>query len=264
MSARSTSSRGVPARWWVILLFLASGCAQRAAAPREWRSNPVPLYPERPQEAHIHVVKPGETLSSIGAQYRISIDEIARLNAISDPNQLRIGQRLKLHARAVDPKPVAKAPQEVHPRRPVKRPDGPKVACEAHGPAPRSWSSSREGFVWPVDGLVVTRFGKLEGKKHEGLAIGAPQGTPVWASATGKVVLAGKQQGYGQLVVIEHDKGLLTVYGSLDRACVKSGEKVRRGALLGLVGDSKGVASPRLYFELRNGDTRVDPWPRLP
>lgn len=270
MSTRSAPGRRLPGRWWVILVWLAAGCAQRAAAPHEWRRSPAFVDPGAPPLRSVHVVKSGETLSAIAALHRLPIKKIAELNGLQDPNQLRVGQRLRLTAVGVGdhaqssahaPEPSAR---EVKPRREAKRAEDPKVDCHAHGPAPRGWSSSREGFAWPVDGLVVTKFGKLEGRKHEGLAIGAPKGTPVWASAEGRVILIGKQQGYGQLVVLSHEKGLVTVYGSLDRPCVKSGDKVRRGALLGLVGDSSGVASPRLYFELRDGETRLNPWPRLP
>ena len=268
MTARSAPSRQLPGRWWVILLWLAAGCAQRAAAPSEWRRSPAFVDPGAPPLRKVHVVKSGETLSSIAAQHRLPISKVVELNDLQDPNQLRVGQRLRLtrggvadHAPSPAPEPSSR---EVKPRRAAKREADPKVDCHAHGSAPRGWSSSREGFAWPVDGLVMTKFGKLEGRKHEGLAIGAPKGTPVWASAEGRVVLTGKQQGYGQLVVLAHEKGLVTVYGSLDRPCVKSGDSVRRGALLGLVGDSSGVASPRLYFELRDGETRLNPWPRLP
>lgn len=203
----------------------------------------------------MHRVAAGETLYGIARRYGTDVATLVRLNGLDDANTLAVGQPLYLPAGTeAPPEPeVPIAPREADP----------VLACNAHVPAPEG-EISKSGFGWPVDGVILTRFGQWEGAKHEGLAIAAPLGSPVWAAADGEVILIGAQPGYGQLVVVRHANGWLSLYGSLERACVQSEGAVRRGQLLGLVGTTSGVASPRLYFELRGPKGPVDPRPRLP
>ena len=230
----------------------ALGCARKA---------PPPQYGAPTADASTHRVRPGETLRSIAARYGVDVEKLAKLNAIRDPNRIRVDQRLRL------PEGVRPAPPEPHPREPPNvygpGPD-PVLSCTSHKDAPDDWGVSASGLSWPVDGVVLTRFGRFQGGRHEGLAIGAPLGTPVWSSDAGRVVLADAQPGYGQLVVVDHGKGRVGLYGSLERACVQKGDRVRRGTLIGLVGVSSGVASPRLYFELREANRPVNPRAELP
>lgn len=230
--------------WLGLSCTLAGGCAsQRARVESE-----LPRY----------TVKRGDTLYSIAERFATSVEALSELNAITDPSQLAVGQVLLLPPTVTGVIAEQKTLQTVVGRR------DPPLQCEAHGPAPTGRPASRQGFSWPVDGVILTRFGQLEGRRHDGLAIGSPEGTPVWASANGKVILAGEEDGYGKLVVVEHKGGWLSLYGSLARLCVGDAQNVLQGQLLGLVGDTSGVASPRLYFELRSQKGPVDPRPRLP
>ena len=222
------------------LAIALSACAGSRRAPA----------PEPP--APRHRVEAGETLYGIAERYGTDVGTLARLNGIDDPSRLTAGRMLRL--------PVQGSPAPVRPPMDRRAPD-PIVSCRAHGPAPRI---PETGWIWPVEGVVLTRFGQLEGQKHEGLAIGAPLGTPVWAAGSGRVLIAGEEPGYGRVVVVEHPDGWVTLYGSLERSCVAAETRVRRGQLIGLVGASSGVASPRLYFELRGPRGPVDPRPRLP
>lgn len=233
--------------WQVKLLVLAlavAGCGGSKGAVRAGSAT--------------HRVREGETLYAIARRYDTDVDTLVRLNRLDDPDRLEVGQVLRL------PRETPPAPPPEPPAAPrMERAPDPVLACDAHDSAPRSRPSA-SGFAWPVDGVILTRFGQWDGQKHEGLAIGAPLGTPVWASAAGRVVLVGKEPGFGQVVVIRHAEGWVSLYGSLERACIEPDRWVQRGALLGLVGVSSGVASPRLYFELRGPDGPVDPRPRLP
>lgn len=241
----------------MLLLVGKLGCATQAPPPRGLDRGRVVLG----GDPSAHVVRSGETLSSIARRYGTTAERLAELNRLDDPNRLAVGQRLRLPA-GTRPEPERRDPGPPPPIE-ARAPD-PELDCGAHGPAPEDWAVASTGLVWPADGVVLTRFGNLEGRRHAGLAIGAPLGTPVWASAGGEVVLAGEEPGYGRLVVLRHKGGEVTLYASLERACVEEGREVPRGALLGLVGVSSGVASPRLYFEVREGEGAVDPRPRLP
>jgi lipoprotein NlpD len=239
---------------FVLLAALALGCATKAPPPKS-------LGRAVLKSARTHRVRAGETLTRIAEEYGTTPQRLAELNRLADPDTLRVGQVLRLPP-GTRAKPARRDPGP--PPALGRRAPDPVVDCGAHGPAPEGWAVSDAGLAWPTDGVVLTRFGNLEGQKHEGLAIGAPLGTPVWASAPGEVILAGKEPGYGHLVVVQQRDRRVGLYASLERACIGEGRRVARGDLLGLVGASSGVASPRLYFELRENDQPVDPLPRLP
>ena len=114
---------------------------------------------------------------------------------------------------------------------------------------------------WPViGGYVSSRFGyrrdPINGRRafHEGVDIANRQGAPVKAAAAGVVTYAGRRAGYGLMVEINHGNGLATRYAHLSGGLVKVGEKVEKGAKIGLVGTSGRSTGPHLHFEiLRNG-----------
>lgn len=99
---------------------------------------------------------------------------------------------------------------------------------------------------------------------HEGVDIGAPRGTPVYAVAGGTVVLSGEQRGYGQIVVIRHDAHVETAYAHLDRRRVERGEVVRRGQRIGDLGQTGNATTPHVHYEVRLRGTPVDPAAYLP
>jgi murein DD-endopeptidase MepM/ murein hydrolase activator NlpD len=115
-----------------------------------------------------------------------------------------------------------------------------------------------------VDGVVVSKYGNREGSKHEGIDIAAPAGSPIWAARKGRVVFAGEQDGYGRIVVLEHDDDRVTIYAHNARNCVGEGEEVDVGDVIGLVGNSGGFASPAVHFEVRIGPNKTNPRRLLP
>lgn len=122
----------------------------------------------------------------------------------------------------------------------------------------RSVPSTRP-FIWPVDGVVISAYGRREGVPHDGIDIAAPLGTPVWASQSGEVVFAGEQPGYGLLVILRHEAGLATVYAHNARNCVATGSRVEQGDVIALLGRSGDAGSPVVHFEVRVGQKAVNP-----
>lgn len=119
--------------------------------------------------------------------------------------------------------------------------------------------------VWPVRGTLLHRYGEqLQGElRWKGIVIGASEGTEVKAIADGRVILADWLQGYGLVVVIEHGKGDMSLYGYNQSALVNVGAQVRAGQAVALVGSSGGQGRPSLYFEIRRQGQAVNPQPWL-
>ncbi|WP_145563625.1 murein hydrolase activator EnvC [Yersinia aldovae] len=119
--------------------------------------------------------------------------------------------------------------------------------------------------LWPVRGNVTHRFGEsLQGElRWKGMVISAPEGSEVKAIADGRVLLADWLQGYGLVVVIEHGKGDMSLYGYNQSALVNVGAQVKAGQPIALVGTSGGQGEPSLYFEIRRQGQAVNPQPWL-
>lgn len=121
----------------------------------------------------------------------------------------------------------------------------------------------RGSLVWPVQGKVVARYGApraADGRlRWQGWVIRAPEGTPVRAVDEGVVRYAGWMRGYGNLIIIDHGRQRLSLYG-FNQALLKGvGERVRAGEAVALVGASGGRDRPALYFELRQRGKPLDP-----
>lgn len=119
--------------------------------------------------------------------------------------------------------------------------------------------------MWPVRGSIEHRFGEqLQGElRWKGLVIDAPEGTEVKAIADGRVLMADWLQGYGLVVVVEHGKGDMSLYGYNQSALVSVGTQVKAGQPIALVGNSGGRGTPSLYFEIRRQGQAVNPLPWL-
>lgn len=120
--------------------------------------------------------------------------------------------------------------------------------------------------VWPVVGKLESGFGgrsnPFGGRSyefHSGQDIDAPTGEPVVAGASGKVTFAGWQNGYGQLVVIDHGGGLTTRYGHLSHIDVAQGKTVARSEFIGRVGSTGRSTGPHLHYEVRVNNNPVNP-----
>jgi murein DD-endopeptidase MepM/ murein hydrolase activator NlpD len=95
--------------------------------------------------------------------------------------------------------------------------------------------------------------------RHEGIDFSAAMGTPVLATATGKVVAAGWRRGYGRTVEISHGLGVTTRFGHLSEITVRPGQAVARGDVVGRVGNSGRSTGPHLHYEIRVRGTPRNP-----
>jgi len=130
-----------------------------------------------------------------------------------------------------------------------------RLSSSSYRPGPPSSS----GFIWPVNGPVVSPFGMRWGRMHGGIDIGVGEGTPIHAAAGGRVVYAGWMSGYGNLVAVDHGGGLSTAYAHQSRIGVSLGQSVSQGQVIGYVGCTGHCFGPHLHFEVRVNGSPVDP-----
>jgi murein DD-endopeptidase MepM/ murein hydrolase activator NlpD len=118
---------------------------------------------------------------------------------------------------------------------------------------------------WPVRGAVNSEFGKRaspwtkEPEFHSGMDIAADRGTPVKAPAAGTVQHAGSGGEYGLYVMIDHDNGVRTLYGHLSKILVQRGQRIERGAVVGLTGNTGRSSGPHLHYEVYVKGQAVNP-----
>ena len=114
-------------------------------------------------------------------------------------------------------------------------------------------------FEWPVKGKILKGF-KTGANNNDGINISAPKGTPVNATNNGIVAHTGNQvAGLGNIILLKHANGFMSVYTHLDDIKVKKGQEVKAGEKIGTVGKTGNVKEPQLHFELRKGKTPIDP-----
>ena len=114
-------------------------------------------------------------------------------------------------------------------------------------------------FTMPSRGSLTSRFGMRWGRRHNGIDLAAPIGTPVKAADGGTVIFVGTEGAYGKLIKIDHGGGFVTYYGHLSKYHVKKGEKVFKGQKIGAVGNTGRSTGPHLHFEIRKNGVPQNP-----
>jgi len=109
------------------------------------------------------------------------------------------------------------------------------------------------GYGWRVDPVYhIRRF-------HEGMDFSAPVGTDIFATGNGKVIYSGWKQGYGETVEIDHGFNYTTRYAHCSKRMVKVGQKVKRGDIIALVGNTGKSTGPHLHYEVHYNGRPIDP-----
>lgn len=223
------------------LLTLAAGCgtADRGSP----RSAPYSAHSSIASGAapRTHTVTRGETVYHIAREYGVSPGRLMAANGLVDSRSLAIGQILVI-------------------------PGHPLAAASVSG-IPDGWLAPRESrqFAWPViAGVVSSPFGMRSGVMHEGVDIAAPAGTPVRAADGGTVIFTGHLHGYGNVVIVQHSGGYVTVYGHNQRNLAHDGEQVVRGQEIAQLGATGRASGPNLHFEVRYNNRPQNPIGFLP
>jgi murein DD-endopeptidase MepM/ murein hydrolase activator NlpD len=125
-------------------------------------------------------------------------------------------------------------------------------------------------MLWPVEGGRLWRgFGRVRrrhrGRLHKGLDIGAPEGSPIMAAADGLVVYSDNEvSGYGNLLMVVHSDRSVAFYAHCRATYVFAGQTVRKGQIIGEVGQTGLAHGAHLHFELRVNGRPRNPLPRFP
>ncbi|HEV7613610.1 MAG TPA: M23 family metallopeptidase [Steroidobacteraceae bacterium] len=152
---------------------------------------------------------------------------------------------------------------------PVAPPAGTQAPPKKHA-APAPLTTVPEQYAgslrWPLDAYIVSsEYGDRWGKMHKGMDMAADAGEPVYAIAAGEVIYAGDGlRGYGNVVILRHDRKTSSLYAHNSELKVKQGEQVAQGALIALLGSTGHSTGPHVHFEIRDGDTAVNPRTVLP
>lgn len=121
--------------------------------------------------------------------------------------------------------------------------------------------------LWPCDGFFSSPFGYRihpilgYARFHAGCDVSASTGTPIHATAAGRVTNADYLGGYGLAVTIDHGAGLSTLYGHCSAVSVKSGDYVRKGQIVASVGSTGMSTGPHCHYEVHQNGAQIDPAP---
>jgi len=231
----------------------------------------------------VHVVNHGDTLLSIARHNHVSVPQLAKANNLDPAARLSIGMKLVVPATKTAAAVPAAAPAAVAAAQPtaVAVPPVTRIAAvdnqqkarlaqaapNAEEPAVQSPVKAAEAtgalptFRWPVRGKVITAYGaKANGKSNDGINLAVPEGTPIKAADDGVVTYSGNElKSYGNLVLVKHPNGYVTAYAHASELLVKRGDTIKRGQVIAKSGQSGDVQSPQLHFEIRKGQSPVDP-----
>jgi murein DD-endopeptidase MepM/ murein hydrolase activator NlpD len=122
---------------------------------------------------------------------------------------------------------------------------------------------------WPCVGKITAGFGYREHpifhyqEFHAGVDIANEKSTPVYATGYGTIKMCDWQSGYGRLIVLDHGYGYQTFYGHLSKILVNQGDKIKRGQLIGLMGNTGTSTGNHLHYEIRYGQSPINPVPFL-
>jgi murein DD-endopeptidase MepM/ murein hydrolase activator NlpD len=257
--------------------------------------------PDRAPLVGTYTVQPGDTLSSIAAQFGTSVASLEKVNGLNDGSILHPGQQLTVlrtvgwlytvkagetlaSIAAATGVPLANLAatndlsqdnglqagmQLVIPQEPSVPQPAASVAFRASA-APVAAGSSW-GLIWPVHGPVTSPFGFRpdpwtgEGSFfHDGIDIAVPAGTPVAAACSGRVILAGWDGGYGKAVEVACDNGLITMYAHNSVLEVGYGQRVAQGQTISLSGMTGNATGPHVHFGVMRGGAWQNPLRYLP
>lgn len=210
-----------------------------------------------------YTVRPGDSLSAIARSHKMSLSELQRMNKISNPNHIRVGQVLVVGGkggsavRGNSAKSSASQPQA------IARRDNTIITPKAPAAPKDKVSTGISGWIKPTDGAIVKSYNpNIPGQK--GIQIAGSPNQSIKAAHDGEVVFAGSgNSGYGQLIILKHNANTYSAYGYLASIHTTEGAKVKKGHQIASMGNSFDGRTV-LYFEIRTKGQTVNPTNYIP
>ncbi|QTL99602.1 peptidoglycan DD-metalloendopeptidase family protein [Iocasia frigidifontis] len=179
-----------------------------------------------PVKGILYKINPGENLWTITRDFAVSLDEVIEANGISNPDLVKPGKVVLL---------------------PGAKPEfGYQERLSQH-------------FIKPIDARISSYFGMRWGRMHEGIDFAVNTGTRIRAARSGKIIYGGWASGYGNTVIIEHERGVRSLYAHNSKLLVSSGQRVERGQAIALSGNTGNSTGPHLHFEIQINGQPVNP-----
>ena len=224
------------------------------------------LYPHPPKKQEFvtqrkipkkgyHLVKTKESIHRIAKMYDISVFDILDYNNLST-YKLEPGLKIVLVAGKIKPAEVSKP--TIEPTKPKTTKTGKPI------PTHPTITKPKTKLALPLNGTVTSEFGLRNGRPHKGIDIAADKGNPIHAALNGKVVYSGTQRGYGNVIILEHDDYIMTVYAHNETNLVRLGETINKGQPIATVGQTGTATGPHLHFEYRVKGKAINPREVLP
>ncbi len=224
------------------------------------------------QDGIFYVMKKGEDIEAVSKRYGVSMNKIRQVNVTQNIDALRAGDEIFLP----DAKPEGLVEHKDVKLVEVKKSSAPaktaKTAQQKTAAKSEKTSVSeiavrraKGGFRWPVMGRINSPFGwrqhPITRRKdfHTGIDIKADRNDPIKAAGSGRVVYSGWMGGYGKVLVIEHPNGQSTLYAHCSMLAAGKGASVSSGQIVARVGTTGRSTGPHLHFEVRNGNSPVNP-----
>jgi murein DD-endopeptidase MepM/ murein hydrolase activator NlpD len=210
------------------LSLVLAGCG-RSQPPPDIRppieaGTPQPDSTDQEESAGLfHIVEPGQTLYWISRHYGVSVEELVRVNHLSNPDELYVDQRIFV--------PGAPAP---------------------------TWS-----WPVPGGEILSYFGERRSDHRHTGLDIRGRRGQEVLAVRSGRVLYSSSMRDYGRTIILDHGDGLRSLYAHNSKLLVQRGQQVYRGQAIARVGQTGNATTEHCHFEIRRGEVPVDPLPYL-
>ena len=279
-----------------VLITLISGCAELASnAPIDDRTQSreklaqksKPPEPQAVDAPGFYTVKKGDSLVKIALQFNQNWRDIVDWNSLSNPNDIKVGQVLRVAQ--LDGAQLSAVPtdrMEIKPLNARPAPATPSIKSLPLGNkiaySDQVWADMQRGeaaparsldaprkpaenttaaakFIWPTEGKVISTFDPT----RKGIDIAGQLGQPIMSAGDGTVLYAKNMRGYGNLVILDHNDGLVTAYAHNKTILVKEGQTITRGQKIAEMGNSDSDAV-KLHFEVRQMGKPVDPVSMLP
>ena len=184
-----------------------------------------------------HKMERGQTLWRISKIYSVDLEELVKINHITDTTNIETGRTLFIPKRT-----------------------------QQNEIMPQTGQINSEEFIWPIKGKVIAGFGQIvDNIVNKGLDIAPAYDSNVVASRAGRIVFYHPQFcGYGKTVIIDHGDGFFTVYAGNSEVLVKIGDTVKKNSIIAKAENSQKQKNTFLHFEIRKGSTPQNPYFYLP